>query len=207
MRLQQDKAIVCLEGIVGSGKSTQIGMLYSRFSSRFYLVPELNDISPMKELREELTTSGRITRLSREDSLRLAQARGTIHKRALKESDKPLMLMDRGIYTGVVFERGPYSIHEMETISEDAGAIVPDLCFVLHCSPLLALQRIDERRIRVGKYTQRAFHETREYIQKTRDDYFEIAAHNNSMLLIDSSGTKDEVHRKLLREMHHAGIL
>ncbi|PIN93134.1 hypothetical protein COU54_04175, partial [Candidatus Pacearchaeota archaeon CG10_big_fil_rev_8_21_14_0_10_31_24] len=78
---QQSKGVICLEGIVGAGKTTQIEFLYNEFSPDCYLMPELNEISPMKEVREDLKKTGRISNMTNQDVLRLIRARGEIHQK------------------------------------------------------------------------------------------------------------------------------
>jgi dTMP kinase len=202
MDLSHDKLFICLEGIVGAGKTTQINRIHSHLSPDCYLIPELNYIPPMKELREELRRTGRIANLSRADILKLARARGEIYQRLLSETDKPVVLMDRGIYTAMVFESEPLSMWEVEEINKKAGVIVPDLCFVLYCSANEALQRIDERRIREGKYLHRAIHENEDFIKKTKRKYFEIAKKRH-LRLIPTSESADQVENILMNEIRN----
>jgi len=206
MKLQQDKYIICLEGMVGAGKSTQLERLNARFQPNSDLIPELNDITPMKELRDELRSTGRISNLQREDVIRIVRARAEIQQRLLKQSTKPIVLMDRGLYTGMVFESGTLSMWEVERISLDSGVIIPDLCFILYCPVDKALQRIDERRARLGKYPHRAFHETEDYLAMTRKRYFEIAQIRPAVL-VETSGTVDQVENKIMGAIYNAKIL
>jgi len=190
----------------GAGKTTQIGLLYERFSQNCYLIPELNEISPMKEVREELKRTGRISNMKEEDVLKILEARGMIHQRLLQGAGDNLILMDRGIYTGMVFESGHLDMWVVEELSKKAGVIIPDVCLILYCSSAKALERVDERRIRVGKYEHRAFHENEGYIDKTREKYFEIAR-KRPAILVDASGNKEEVYEKIMGEIHNAGTL
>lgn len=206
MKPHKNRVIICLEGIVGAGKTTQIEMLNKHFSPNSYLISELNNISPMKEVREEIRKSQRASNLTYEDVINIAQARGEIQQRLLKETDKPIILMDRGIYTGMVFESGELSMLEVEDISKKFGVITPDICFVLYCSAEKSLNRIDERRVRVGRYLHRAFHENKEYINKTKKRYFEIAK-IRPIILINASETIDEVREKILRGIYDTKIL
>ncbi|MBU0894427.1 MAG: hypothetical protein KKF48_05230 [Nanoarchaeota archaeon] len=203
---QRSKKVICLEGIVGAGKTTQIDLLYTEFSPDCYLIPELNEISPMKEVRDDLKRTGRISNMTNQDVLRLIRARGEIHQRLLSESNSPLVLMDRGIYTGMVFESGKLDMWEVEEISKKEGVIVPDLCFVLYCDSAKVLERVDERRIKVGKYKHRAFHENPVYIEKTKGRYFDIAK-KRPVILVDASGNKGEIHKRLMEEIYNAGFL
>tara|TARA_Y100000310_G_C20649328_1_gene798492 strand:+ start:720 stop:1340 length:621 start_codon:yes stop_codon:yes gene_type:complete len=203
---QQSKKVICLEGIVGAGKTTQIELLYSKFSPDCYLIPELNEISPMKEVRDYLKRTGRISNMSNQDVLSLIRARGEIHQKLLPGSNSHLVLMDRGIYTGMVFESGEMDMWEVEQASKKEGVIVPDLCFILYCDSAKALERIDERRIRVGKYKHRAFHENVEYIEKTKEKYFDIAK-KRPIILIETSGSKEEIHERLMEEIYNAEFL
>lgn len=206
MNKLKNRTVICLEGIVGAGKTTQIGFLYSKFSPNCYLIPELNEISPMREVREELKRTGMVSKMTEEDVIRLIKARGQIHQRLLNSTNKCLVLMDRGIYTGMVFESGPLSMWDVEEISKNAGVIIPNICFILYCSAKKALERVDERRVRVGKYEHRAFHENEDYINKTKNRYFEIAK-RRSVILIDTSESKEEVQEKLMEKIYNVGIL
>jgi thymidylate kinase len=206
MGLQQRKIVVCLEGIVGAGKTTQIKKLYSHFYPICEVIPELNDISPMKELREELKKTGRMSNLSKEDVIKIAEARGQIHQKLLKKIDKPIILMDRGIYTGMVFESGGISMWEVEKISKGFGVVTPHICFGLYCTTEKVLERIDKRRIEVGKYDHRAPHENEGCINKTREKYFEIAKHR-PLILIETSGGVDEIQDDIVRRIYNAKLL
>lgn len=206
MELQQEKKVICLEGIVGAGKTTQIKKLNEYFYPNSYLIPELNDISPMKEIREKLRTNGQIAHLIREDVEQIINARAKIQQELVQSTNKPLILMDRGIYTGMVFEAGNLSMSEVEVMSKKAGIIIPDICIILYCDTRIALERIDKRRIEVGKYTNRAFHETEDYINRTKEKYFEIAK-NKGLKLIDTSNNEDEVKNKIIEEIYNAKIL
>jgi len=95
MEKQQSKKVICLEGIVGAGKTTQMELLYDKLSPNCYLIPELNEMSPMKEVREDLKKTGRISNMTNQDVLKLIRARGKIHQRLLHESNSHLVLMDR----------------------------------------------------------------------------------------------------------------
>ena len=202
----ENVTVICLEGIVGAGKTTNIELLYNYFSPNCYLIPELNDISPMKEIREEIRSNGRMSNLNREDVIKIVEARGKIHQRLLDKNSKQLILMDRGIYTGMIFENGPLSMWDMEKISKEYGVITPDICFVLYCNTLKALERVDQRRVIVGKYKNRAFHENEEYINQTKERYFEIAK-NRPVKLIETSGKIEDIQKIIIGEIHNAGIL
>ena len=206
MDKQGDKKVICLEGIVGAGKTTQIEFLYSKLSQNCYLISELNEISPMKEIREELKETGRISKMTEKDVIKIIEARGQIHQRLLNGTNNHLVLMDRGIYTGLVFESDPLSMWDVEEISKKSGVIVPDFCFVLYCSAEKALERVDERRVRLGKYKHRAFHENEDYINRTRDKYFEIAR-KRPVILVDTSGDKEDVQKRIMEEVYNARIL
>jgi len=105
----------------------------------------------------------------------------------------------------MVFESGGMEMWEVEQASKKEGVIVPDLCFILYCSSTKALERVDKRRVRFGKYKHRAFHENEGYIEKTKERYFEIAK-KRPAILIETSGSKEEIHDRLMEEIYNAGF-
>ena len=195
--------IISLEGMVGSGKTTQIQLLDTHLSPDCYLIPELNQFSPMIQAIERwkirLQERNKTYGFEREDIIDLSQARAETQKKLLgKIRNHKYVLMDRSIYTSMVFEYDPVSMEEIKQINLDKGVIVPHQCIVLECPIKEALKRVDERRIYVGKYSHRAPHETKEFITRTRNLYRELARENDSIFLINSSYNPQQVFLNIL---------
>ena len=196
--------IICLEGIVGAGKSTQVGLLYSHLSPNCYLIPELNQYSPMIEAiarwKLQLAKRGRSYSFEEEDIIDLAKARAQTQKLLLKEAKTKTVVMDRGIYTSVAFESDRISPEDVEKINISAGVIIPDECIILDCSVETALTRVDERRIRLGIHKQRAAHENDFTITRIRKAYQEIAK-RKCIPLINTEGTEQEIFEQVRRTL------
>lgn len=186
---------IALEGIAGCGKTTQVQKLHEYLSPRAYILPELNQHPIMGEAiqrwREKNQKEGFY--FDREDIMLLASARAKSQKEYLvKESDRRWILMDRGIYTAVVFECGRLSMHEIEDINRIQGVLFPDICIVLDCNVEEALRRIDKRREFEGRYKTRSMYETREKLSDIREQYLELAKQKSNIIKIVKSDREEE---------------
>ncbi len=197
--------VICLEGAVGAGKTTQIGRLRAYLSPNCDVIYELNEYSPMKEAigvwKSRMGERREAYGFDRQDVIDLARARAETQKRLLGQMVKPRVLMDRGIYTSMAFESGRVGLDETEEINIKAGVIIPDQCIILECEIEESLRRVDERRARVGKYTRRAPHENPETIRRIREAYRHIAATRKGIHLVNSDTTPDILTARIIEAL------
>jgi dTMP kinase len=142
--------LVALEGIDGTGKSTQVRRLTAAFSAEGYDVLSLSEPthSPWgRRLREAMTAGRRLLAPSQELDLFLQDRRYDVAahiKPAL--AARKLVFMDRYYFSTMAYQ-GALGL-DPETIRRlnEAFAPVPDLVFLLLVSPDRALERIRQGR-------------------------------------------------------------
>jgi dTMP kinase len=142
--------LVALEGINGTGKSTQATRLAAIFREQGYAVTLLREptVSPWgRRIREAMTAGHRILAPSQELELFLQDRRYdvTAHiKPAL--ADRQLVLMDRYYFSSIAYQGAlgidPDHIRRLN----EAFAPVPDLVLLLMAPPPQALERIRQAR-------------------------------------------------------------
>jgi dTMP kinase len=142
--------LVALEGIDGTGKSTQVGRLTAAFRAEGYDVLSLSEPtqSPWgRRLREAMTVGRRLLAPSQELDLFLQDRRYDVaaHIKPALAAHK-LVLMDRYYFSTMAYQ-GALGI-DPETIRRlnEAFAPVPDLVFLLLVSPARSLERIRQGR-------------------------------------------------------------
>lgn len=193
--------IICLEGIIGAGKTTQIERLHKKLQPLTNLVPELNQFSPLKEVIAKWKrravesakvefTKGEIEELA----LARAQTQGTILS-SLPES--PYLLTERSVYTAAVYETDGLEQEEILNINKRAGVIFPDWGFILDCEPNEALRRVEERRKERGLYTKPSIHENLHEMTKRRELYLNLIKISRELILIDANQSEEEVFERI----------
>jgi dTMP kinase len=193
------RKIIGFEGTKGVGKTTQRELLKEYLSGDAYIIPELNEVSPLKETIKSWKEKGsKIFTL--EDITCFAKARAETQKRIISKANSDNILMDRTIYTGMVLESGLVDMSKIEEVNQSYGVIYPDTCIVFDCDPMECLKRIDVRREIFGKYSHRASDETFEEISRIRSLYQKLAKQKN-LNLIDSSGDLFYVHERILESL------
>lgn len=142
--------LVALEGIDGTGKSTQVRRLTTAFRAEGYDVLSLSEPthSPWgRRLREAMTVGRRLLAPSQELDLFIQDRRYDVaaHITPALAAHK-LVFMDRYYFSTMAYQ-GALGI-DPETIRRlnEAFAPVPDLVFLLLVSPARALERIRQGR-------------------------------------------------------------
>jgi dTMP kinase len=142
--------LVALEGIDGTGKSTQVRRLTAAFSAEGYDVLALSEPthSPWgRRIREAMTGGRRLMAPSQELDLFLQDRRYDVaaHIKPALAAHK-LVFMDRYYFSTMAYQGAlgidPEAIRRLN----EAFAPVPDLVFLLLASPARALERIRQGR-------------------------------------------------------------
>ena len=151
--------LVALEGIDGTGKSTQVRRLTTIFREQGY------DVLPLREptdspwgrrLREAMQARRRLLSPLQELDLFLLDRRHDVaaHIRPALAADK-LVLMDRYYFSTMAYQ-GALGLDPAEIRRQnEAFAPVPDLVMVLLVSPAQALERIRQARGRADDVFER----------------------------------------------------
>ena len=176
---------IALEGIDGSGKSTQLTMLKEYLESRgrsVYLTREPSDLSIGKTIRRYLT--GELK----------ADNRVIAALFAIKESGRDI-ICDRYYFSSYAYQSVDMPMEWIINANSEAAALLkPDATVFIDISPQAAMERINANRESAELF------ETEERLSATRDKYFEAfeKLHDSeNVIIIDGSGTPDEVHERV----------
>src|SRR5687768_52761 len=142
--------LVALEGIDGTGKSTQVGRLTAAFRAEGYDVLSLSEPtqSPWgRRLREVMTVGRRLLAPSQELDLFLQDRRYDVaaHIKPALAAHK-LVLMDRYYFSTMAYQGALGIDPEHIRRLNEVFAPVPDLVFILLIPPTEALARIRQSR-------------------------------------------------------------
>lgn len=189
--------VLCLEGITGAGKTTQSLKLNQFVVSigQSCLVVNEKTYEPFRSVIINWHNSGANQNFQREMVESIARTRAETHgKHFLPLIGKlDYLIFDRSFYTSGVYQAdGELSIEEVIQINLQEGAIVPEEGLILLCSPEIARQRIDLRRVRNSQYNLPSMHESIEEIKKRRELYLKLAKTHPELYLIDSSEKSEE---------------
>ena len=162
--------LVTLEGIDGTGKSTQAKRLTLIFREQGYAVAPLREptMSPWgRRLREAMMAGRRVLAPSQELDLFLQDRRYDVAAHILPAlSAHKLVLMDRYYFSTIAYQGAlgidPENIRRLN----EAFAPVPDMVFLLLIPPAQALERIRHARGRTDEVFERE-----EYLKKV-DEVF-----------------------------------
>jgi thymidylate kinase len=197
--------ILCLEGVTGAGKTTQIEMIGELFIQRgqSFLAINEKEFDPFKQKILSWHNLGANREFSYEQIEEIARARGETHKIHFRPKLEVLdyMVFDRSLYTSAVYqEGGELNSQEIIDLNIKEGAIIPEKGVVLICSAEIARTRIDKRRLKNNKYDLPSMHESIEEISKRRELYIQLVRQHPELCLIDTTNkTEDEVFYEVRR--------
>jgi dTMP kinase len=162
--------LVAIEGIDGTGKSTQATRLAAIFREQGYAVTLLREptVSPWgRRLREAMTAGHRVLAPSQELDLFLQDRRYDVAahiKPAL--AARQLVLMDRYYFSTMAYQGALGIDPEHIRGLNEAFTPVPDLVLVLMAPPVQALERIHQARGQANDVFERE-----DYLHKVNDIY------------------------------------
>jgi len=191
---------VTFEGIEGSGKTTQLGLLSEYLAGQGipHVVTREPGGTPVADEIRRLLLSPREERVFPETELLLYEAARAQHVRAFilpALTSGKAVLCDRffdatSAYQG--FSRGidDARIEEMNAFA--SGGLVPDLTFLFDIDPEAGFLRLPGR----GTRPDRIESETIEFHRKVREGYLRLqAGHPDRIVRIDGAPPADEVFR------------
>src|SRR5919109_244495 len=151
--------LVALEGIDGTGKSTQAKRLTGIFRAQGYAVAPMREptVSPWgRRLRDAMRMGRRVMAPSHELELFLQDRRYDVAAHILPAlAAHNLVLMDRYYFSTIAYQGAlgidPENIRHLN----EAFAPVPDAVFLLLISPAQALERIRQARGRADEVFER----------------------------------------------------
>ena len=193
---------IALEGIDGSGKSTQIEMLadYLKNQGRdVYLTREPSDLSIGKNIRKyltgELKTDNRvIAALFVADRLEhiLDDKEGLLKIKA----DGRDIITDRYYFSSYAYQSVDMPMDWIINANSEAAKLLkPDATIFIDITPEQAMERINTNREETELF------ENAERLKATRDKYFEAfdkLKKSENVIIVDGSGTPEEVHSRIV---------
>lgn len=196
---------ITFEGIEGSGKSTQVKLLHQYFLNKkipAVLTREPGGTKLAEEIRS-LLINGEIDKMDGicEVLLNFAARRNHIEKLikpALARNE--IVICDRFFDSTVAYQGFGQNVDlgVIENIKKSAiGKFVPDITFLIDVDVEVAFERI-KARSENNRYEKmdRNFH------QKVRDGFLEIAKNNQErIVVIDGNQTVDQIHQAILRRL------
>lgn len=179
---------ICLEGIDGSGKSTQIKLLEEWLKDYGYEVMRIfepTDSSVGKLIREMLKDPD-ATRENFQKTLALLFAADRMiimDKIKAAEEKGNAVISDRCFYSSVVYQNNPSWLYELNKFVKK-----PDIVILLDLDVETALERCD------GKDS----FENKAFLEKIREKYLKLAEENDFFVLNANNGV-NKIHEDIKR--------
>ena len=192
--------LITFEGIDGSGKSTQIGMLENELKKlgvafKTFREPGGTDLS--EKIRTILLDKKNIELISTAESLLFAAARAQLTTEQIKPAIEKgeFVICDRFTDSTIAYQgygRG-VDIEQLETINYIATAgLTPDITFILDISPESAAERME------AGASDRMEETGVDFFRRIRAGYCQIKDQNmNRYRLIDGEQTPENVFKEI----------
>jgi dTMP kinase len=200
---------IALEGIEGSGKSTQLQRLadYLRQCGRTVLTTREPGGCPIADaIRKILLHPDNTALVPRAELLLYAAARAQhvaeVIRPALDRGE--VVLCDRFLAATVAYQgygRGLdlSLIEELNTLA--TGGLLPDLTLLLDMSVEEGLSRARRRNDDSSTQEGRFEAETLEFHRRVRTGYLDLARDQQNFFVIDASGPQEQVGRRILESL------
>ncbi len=197
-------SFVSLDGIDGTGKSTQLGLLAERLRALGLTVTTCTDPggTDIGARLREILLYGRQTQMSmRAESLMFMASRAELVERVIRPalSRGEAVLSDRFLLANVVYQghAGGLDPSDLWAVGRfSTGGLEPDLTLVLDLPVEVARSR------RKPAATDRVESRGDWYFQRVRDGFlYEVQNWPDNMKVIDAGGTAEQVHEAVFAQV------
>lgn len=198
---------ITFEGIEGTGKSTQIKLLYDALVARKIAVVatrEPGGTALGDELRKILLDPKNTNMVAACELLLYGASRAQHIHQVIKPALKAgkVVLCDRYLdathaYQGLARGFSPDHIDQVNALAE---AIQPDLTFLLDLEPQAGLARAKSRNHKTNTHEERFENEALEFHAKVRAGYLKIARKEKKrFVILDAGQNRDILRQKILQ--------
>lgn len=185
---------IVLEGIDGSGKSTQSELLNqwlqnNGYSTKKIVEPTTSDIG--KLIRKELLNPKATNDINQQRlTLLFAADRLTLKEEILetKQSKEKILISDRSFYSSICYQNNS-SIDRNWIYQVNLEAPRPDLTILLDLTEKEAIKRCDK---------EEAF-ENIEFLEKTRKNYLNLLDVEENIEIVDATLSVEEVQKNIIK--------
>lgn len=187
---------IVIEGIDGSGKSTQSKMLKKYFENKnfkVFLTQEPTNSAIGKIIKKSIN-SGKKNIGNEAIALLFACDRAEHVKKIRRELENgKAVICDRYYYSSLAYQGASgLSMSWLKEINK--FAIKPSIAFYLDISPEEAFKRIKKRRTR-------SYFEKLAFLNKVRKIYKQLCRESKELLEIDASRSREEVHKEMVKKL------
>lgn len=190
---------IVLDGIDGSGTSTQIKLLSDFLQEKGLKVKlshEPTSFAIGQEIRKILSSNTPNDELEYARLALMFAADRMDHvckviKPALENYD--FVILDRYVLSSLVYQGLSMPLSWVEEINH--YAIKPDLTIVMDLNPEDALKRLEKRA------STKDFFEEINFLKKLSQRYLDLAHKDASCVILESSGTINDVHSKIVKQV------
>ncbi len=195
---------IVFEGIDGSGKSTQCGLLCDYLMEEGVAVQKLFEPTDGvfgREIRKLLSQN---TMPDKKHILNLfiKDRREDVTKNILPALERgETIVMDRYFYSNAAYqgERTGTTADEILAMNMNEGFPKPHRVYFIDVPVEIALKRITLR----NPHNRRDIFEREDFLKKTRENFLAIADH--SFMTIDGTKSEEEIHRLVLEDFAKLG--
>nr|5XB5_A Chain A, Thymidylate kinase [Aquifex aeolicus VF5]5XB5_B Chain B, Thymidylate kinase [Aquifex aeolicus VF5] len=192
--------LIAFEGIDGSGKTTQAKKLYEYLKQKGYFVSLYREPGGTKVgevLREILLTE----ELDERTELLLFEASRSklIEEKIIPDLKRDkVVILDAFVLSTIAYQgygKG-LDVEFIKNLNEFATrGVKPDITLLLDIPVDIALRRLKEK----NRF------ENKEFLEKVRKGFLELAKEEENVVVIDASGEEEEVFKEILRAL--SGVL
>lgn len=191
---------VVLEGIDGSGKATQAGLVGSILFKKqpVLLTREPTGISPASEKVQKILLEKESYKTDKEEFLRLFVEDRKFHVEKIIEpalSAGLIVISERYKYSAFAYQMTQgISFETIEKLHE--GMLIPDLTIILDLDPVVAMQRLEKEK-RITETFER-----KDFLEKVRQQYLQMPEMfpKEKIAIINADDSPENISEKIYSE-------